>query len=321
MEPSLQKIRLLLSSRPTGKTCVVLLRPEGHMGLTSLKERLADPQYLDRHLLAVSLLQQARPIPWYDAHFLRCHETARKFLAIVEPGRLEEFEAGFAPIRTPPDFDVKSLSDVFTPAVREDIRRVVSELEADELETHEIGSFGRHVVHDHPYFLELQKQLLPRMSEVVGVELETGYNFLSLYGSAGRCDPHMDEPISMYTLDYCIDQQGDWPIHFSKVVGWPDEGMMRDWDPQALVADPDMEFRSVIIQPGEAIMFAGSGQWHYRDDIPPGGFCNLLFFHYFPAGCHDLVRPWRWAGHFGMVELEPLCDLFASQYRESGVAD
>lgn len=65
------------------------------------------------------------------------------------------------------------------------------------------------------------------------------------------------------------------------------------------------------------ISCAGS-QWHCRDPITPGGFCNLLFFHYLPAGCEGLVDPLRWADEFAIPELAPLVDLFE---REAIVAD
>ena len=51
-------------------------------------------------------------------------------------------------------------------------------------------------------------------------------------------------------------------------------------------------------------------QWHYRRPKVAGGFCHLLFFHYYPEGCADLVEPSRWAAHFAVPELGPLCDLF-----------
>ena len=47
------------------------------------------------------------------------------------------------------------------------------------------------------------------------------------------------------------------------------------------------------------------------------GFCNLLFLHYFPVGLGDLVDPLRWASHFAMPELQPLCDLFAVTLRSA----
>jgi hypothetical protein len=114
----------------------------------------------------------------------------------------------------------------------------------------------------------------------------------------------------MYTLDYCIAQSHEWPIHFSRVVDWPTIETFRSFDPEALRYDPALEFTPYVMQPDQAILFNGSSQWHYRDDIPAGGFCDLLFFHYYPEGCEDLVEPQRWAAHFDIPELAALCDLF-----------
>ncbi|GAA0267009.1 hypothetical protein GCM10009127_03280 [Alteraurantiacibacter aestuarii] len=283
----------------------------------SFKERMKDHDYGQMHLLAISLMQSNRKVPWYDAHFLRSFEIAKQYLQLVRPDRLDEFIAGFAPIRTPADFTVKKVRDLFPGELQAEMRAIVAGLKEQQLEKHELASFGRHVVHDHPFFLDLQRQILPRVSELAGQEVEAGYNFLSLYGNAGRCEPHMDEPVSMYTLDYCIDQEGDWPIYFSRVVDWPGAAELQNWNPEEVLRDPSMDFRAEVIQPNEAILFAGSSQWHYRKAMPPGGYCNLLFFHYFPAGCSDLITPTGWARYFDIPEMEPLCDLFADFYSVS----
>ena len=58
--------------------------------------------------------------------------------------------------------------------------------------------------------------------------------------------------------------------------------------------------------PGDAILFSGSSQWHYRDALPQGkakGFCDLLFLHYIPKGTASIVRPANWAEHFGLPEI------------------
>jgi hypothetical protein len=276
------------------------------------REKLRDPAYFALHTQAFAAIRDVGAFKWYDSNFLRRYEAAKKYLAMVRPEALAAFVAGFEPIRPPRDFAVRLIDDLFDPATRAiilDISRSV-EPTGTEQAANECRKFGRQVVWDHPFFRDLQRELVPLVSELAGRELVPGYNFLSLYGGTGKCDPHMDEPISMYTLDYCIDQSEEWPIHFSRLVDWPSLEDVREWDKQALTSDPELEFAPHVLKPNQALLFNGSSQWHYRDAIAPGGFCNLLFFHYFPAGCEAIVVPAKWAEAFDIPELGPLCDLF-----------
>ncbi len=277
----------------------------------AMRERLADPAYLDLHLVASSILRDIQKVPWYDAHFLRRFAAARQYLQIVKPEALERFSAGFAKLQPPRDFSPIKLERLFSDEVHQRIRDTAASIPRDDLKDYETSDFGRLIYHDQPYFLELQRELVPLVSKLVGQKVETGYNFLSLYGGSGKCDPHMDEPVSMYTLDFCIDQGVNWPIYFSQIVDWPNVENLADWHPRQLLQDPKITFSSFELHPGEALIFAGSSQWHYRDSIPAGGYSNLLFFHYYPDGTHDLVNFEHWPRHFEIPELAPLCDLIA----------
>lgn len=276
----------------------------------TIRQRLRDPAYLDRHLAAASVAKGLRRVPWYDAHFLNRFAAAKKYLAIVAPELLDDFIAGFAPLRTPQDFTPVVIEELLDPEQLAEVRQLAQSIPQEMLECHELRSFGRHVVHDHPAFTRLQRQLQPRVEKLLGRRLVSGYNFLSLYNAAGRCEPHLDEPFSMYTLDLCIAQDVEWPIYFSKIIDWSEAEELLQLSPSQLRQRDDLEFRQHVLEPNKALIFCGSGQWHYRDPMPGGGFCHLLFLHFYPEGCDDLVRPERWAGHFGYPELEPLCDLF-----------
>lgn len=279
-----------------------------------LKQRLKDPEYLDLHLTAIKAIQGIKAFPWYDAHFLQMFEAAKRYLAMVRPDKLDAFIAGFEPVRTPRDFAVKQVSELFAPDVLQEIRQVVANLPDAGLEMHEAESFGRKVVHDQPYFMQLQQDLVPLVGKLVGREVEPGYNFLSLYGNSGKCALHMDHPLSMYTLDFCIDQSHEWPIYFSDVVEWPGADLMNNWDADAILNDPAIPFREYILRPNEAILFSGSSQWHYRKAMSQPGFCNLLFFHYYPKGCRELVYFGNWPELFAIPELNALCDVFAETH-------
>jgi hypothetical protein len=277
------------------------------------KTKLRDPAYFALHMQAAKAIREAGEFRWYDSNFLRRFEAAKIYVNSVRPELLAEFVDGFDPIRPPHGFAVQEIEDLFDAETREQIFVVSRSARpgvstADEFER---TNFGRRVVWDQPFFLELQEALIERVSDLAGRLLEPGYNFLSLYGGAGKCEPHMDEPYSMYTLDYCIEQSHDWPIWFSKTVDWPTLETARDWDARKLKEDAALGFAPKTLKPNGALFFSGSSQWHYRDEITPGGFCSLMFLHYHPAGCKDLVSPHKWVDRFDIPELAPLCDLFA----------
>ncbi len=211
--------------------------------------------------------------------------------------------------RTDPDFKASLIPDFFDEDALADIRAVVAAEAPDLLEKHEVGQFGRDVVHDHPVFLSLQASILERVSSAVGEPVELSYNFLSLYGPDGVCAPHMDAPSSKWTLDLCVDQSRPWPIRVSEVVPWaedwvdPDDG---DWEGSI---QKSTRFDAFEMVPGDALVFGGSSQWHYREPMPSAtseDFCTLLFFHFIPAGTSELVQPSNWARLFGVPALADL---------------
>ncbi len=171
-------------------------------------------------------------------------------------------------------------------------------------------AFGRFVKWDLPYMTTLQEQIADQVSDLVGEQVEPCYNFLSLYKELGVCGVHMDAPFSKWTVDLCIQQSAQWPIHFSKIVPWPEEWTApdKDWEDQ-VKSDPANAFESFAMQEGEALIFSGSSQWHYRNAIErlqDANFCHLLFFHYIPAGTKALTRPANWKDLFDIPDLAVL---------------
>jgi hypothetical protein len=276
------------------------------------RQRLRDPAYFALHLKAAAAIRKVGDIGWYDSHFLRRYEIARTYLAEVRPDALSDFVAGFDALKPRADFRELVMEDVFDPATCAAILTASRSAQPDDAEEQAIENldFGRDVVWDHPFFLELQEQIRPRIEALVGRPLVSRYNFLSRYGAKGKCDLHMDHPDAMFTFDYCIEQDAVWPIYLSRVVEWPTAEFARAFSPETIIADSAYDFAEHLLRPNQALLFNGSSQWHYRRPKAAGGFCHLLFFHYVPAGCEALVDPARWAAHFGIAELGPLCDLF-----------
>lgn len=260
--------------------------------------------------------------PWYDSPWLATFVEAKAWIVRARPEKLREFEERLAPLRTDPGFKVRRLERVFDDATLQEIRDTIRNLKASELELHEIHRFGRFVVHDHPYFTELQRSIVGLVSEAAGEAVEPRYNFLSLYTKVGVCGVHLDAPFSKWTLDLCIDQSTDWPIHFSNVAPWPEENRAygADWQDR-IKRDPTLRFTSFGLQPGSALLFAGSSQWHYRDPLPRGPgrghFSNLLFFHFIPSGMGELVEPRNWPSRFGLPALAEITDRYVAAPRSA----
>jgi hypothetical protein len=262
--------------------------------------------------------QERRPsrsslFPWYDSEWLAKYVAAKRIIRSVRPEAFEAFLDAFRVLQTDASFRVKLLEKPFDDQTLDQIRRVVRSLRPADLELHEARAFGRFVVHDHPYFNRLQQRIAGLVSAAVGESVEASYNFLSLYGSRGVCPLHIDSPEAKWTFDLCIDQSAPWPICFSQVLAWPGESDLERWPSSAwehaVRRDPALNFTSYTLMPGQALVFSGSSQWHFRDPLPARQgrqFCDLLFFHYIPAGAAQLVQPKMWAQLFGVPELSAL---------------
>ncbi|HET6145787.1 MAG TPA: hypothetical protein VFE02_19945 [Candidatus Acidoferrales bacterium] len=256
----------------------------------------------------------SRIYPWYDSVWLSRYEEAKDIIRRVRPEMLSEFIDAFRVFHTRPDFKVKFLEQPFDAATFGEIKRVATSLQPTDLELHEARRFGRFIVHDRPYFSELQKLTVPWVSEIVGEQVEVSYNFLSLYTSKGVCAVHMDSPEAKWTLDLCIDQGAGWPIYFSDVQPWPDS-VAETWKSDAwennIRQERSLQFTPYTLQPGQAVIFSGSSQWHYRDPMPEANgkqFCTLLFLHFIPKGTRELVRSKNWQILFGIPELGELSE-------------
>lgn len=250
-------------------------------------------------------------LPWYDASWLCCYYHARDIVKSNYPNRLAEFDDAFEVLRTDPNFKVKDASQLVQNDVIKDLKKAISELTTEQLETHEFVHFGRSVVHNLEYANELQQTLTDQVSALAGETLEPSYNFLALYNNLGFCQPHMDAPNAKWTLDICIEQSQEWPIYFSQVQSWPDSFELAE-DPhwqKTIVENPDNQFTEQRMMAGNALLFSGSSQWHYRpriQQLAKQNFCHLLFLHYIPKGTRKLVNPNLWANLFAMPDLEQI---------------
>jgi hypothetical protein len=125
------------------------------------------------------------------------------------------------PLHTRLDFRERLLDHPFDASTLSEIRRVVASLRPTELEMHEARMFGRFVVHNHPFFVELQGRTIALVSETVGEPVEAAYNFLSLYTRSGVCSVRIRRVLN-FIADDLRDSDStrifrpvpiDWHIH------------------------------------------------------------------------------------------------------------
>ncbi len=254
--------------------------------------------------------------PWYDSNWLNLYWKTHDVLARQAPARLAVFEQAFAQVQQASDFNTTHLPDFLDSKTHQAMIDFIAELRPSNLEQHEFFQFGRMLIHDHPFFNEIQKRYVGYISDIAGEEVEVGYNFLCLYNNLGICEPHMDAPTSKWTLDICIDQSDVWPIFVSDVQPWPKprEGYPDDW--QRMVKSENAgRFERYDMNPKDALVFAGSNQWHYRDRISrqaPDNFCHLIFFHFITKDSDPLLNPANWAAMFDAPELSVLEEAYAA---------
>lgn len=248
-----------------------------------------------------------RHFPWYDGYWLERFVRAQEYIGSQYPDVLPRFLDAMAPLRTDPEFQTQNLRGALDDAVLAHVRDVIARLKPTQLELHEIKTFGRWVVHDHPLLTELQAQMTALAEQAAGETLEPSYNFLSMYTQMGRCPMHQDSPWAKWTLDLCIDQSEPWLIHFSQVRPWPEHESFPEAGWEAEVRnDPCNRFIAHTLMPGDAVLFSGSSQWHYRDPISVQGskaFCNLLFFHFIPRGMREYLNAADWETLFSVPGL------------------
>ncbi len=245
--------------------------------------------------------------PWYDALWLACYWQAYETVRQHYPNRLAEFVEAFNMLHTSDGYTVETLKQVLSHDRITQLKLLIKSLANDQLEKQELLSFGRFVVHEHPLFSEIHQEITPLVSRLAGQHLIPSYSFLSLYNNLGVCDLHLDAPNAKWTLDICIDQSDEWPIFISRPQPWPKPFQFGEQWQQSLKSE--VEFQEYIMQPGEAVLFSGSSQWHYRERIPKKhaqNYCHLLFLHFVPVSAVDIVKPDNWATIFNMPKLSSI---------------
>lgn len=115
--------------------------------------------------------------------------------------------------------------------------------------------FFRKSVRNYPMFLQLLGQLTDEATSIFGVPVKPTATYVSMYDEdRSICPIHVDKPYCQFTIDVCLNTKEVWPLFI-------------DGEPYEL-------------SPGDAVCYSGTGHPHYRNQIAPGNFCDMVFFHY-----------------------------------------
>lgn len=140
--------------------------------------------------------------------------------------------------------------------IRKQIEYIKSGNDVDAYE--EVGQFNRLARHNDPFFCEIHHMIKDRVSKLIGAEIIASYNFTSMYFvGQGICHKHTDRPQCKYTLSVCINQDEIWPINISG--------------------------KEYNMECGDAVLYSGTDNVHYRNKIQDGNYCDLIFFHFVPV--------------------------------------
>jgi hypothetical protein len=145
------------------------------------------------------------------------------------------------------------LTDVLPAPLFESFRFYVDQLQrTGALRWEEWGR--RHVRHNDPFAVLVHQALRPRLEETVGRPVKPSYSFVACYADGGRVPAHVDRAQCRYTLDLCLEGDGEWPLF---VAGRP-----------------------YALRPNQALVYRGCELEHHRETKPAGARAHLVFFHF-----------------------------------------
>jgi predicted 2-oxoglutarate/Fe(II)-dependent dioxygenase YbiX len=112
--------------------------------------------------------------------------------------------------------------------------------------------------YDYKPALELLCELTPKISNFTGLTVLPTYSYIRVYQTGDDLKKHSDRDSCEISITLNLNGDCDWPFHVER---------------------PDGSIASLIMQPGDAILYLGCKATHWRDTIP-GSKCVQVFLHY-----------------------------------------
>ena len=115
-----------------------------------------------------------------------------------------------------------------------------------------------HSSHNYISFLELLCEKTPEVSSIVGETVLPTYSYSRVYKQESELVKHTDRDACEVSLTLHLNGDGDWPI---------------------FILNPSGETRSVILNPGDAMIYRGCIAPHWREKFN-GEWYTQVFLHY-----------------------------------------
>jgi len=176
------------------------------MNQAEVMQKFATPEERRLFMIAARLCLGFRRMPWYDAHILNDFALARRFLAIVLPARLAEFEEQFAEFKVDPGFRTRMVPAI---AGADEMAGFLADADAicaaglKEGDRPVLGR-GRGRANDQPAFRALHEGWAKWVADQVGEDIEPSYSMFVRYDRTGRLPVHLDSPDSKWALGLCL---------------------------------------------------------------------------------------------------------------------
>lgn len=113
-------------------------------------------------------------------------------------------------------------------------------------------------MHNWLPFVELLVEKVPQISQIVGEFVLPTYAYARVYSKGEILVPHTDRPACEISATVHLDGDKDWEIFFTK---------------------PNGEVASVILKPGQAVIYLGCISEHWRNAYQ-GEHYEQVFIHY-----------------------------------------
>ncbi len=175
-------------------------------------------------------------------------------------------------------FDPVVLKNIFTEDQAEELRQVVDEYLAPDKKFY-FDDISDREVRRSKKLVKFNELLVPLAREVFNdPTLEATYSILLSYDSKSHLVFHHDTNANIYTINYCVRSNVDWPLHFGRE------------EPRVRVNIPE----------GEALAFMGCDDYHGRErvDKPDAELINIMF-HFCPSDHWYFTKG---EGHFKDVQ-------------------
>ena len=159
----------------------------------------------------------------------------------------------------------------------------VTQFHHEKIETQVEGSLARYW---HPQYRKAHSQIRQKLEEIIGRALYNTYYYDRYYFPGQELTKHADRDaceisVSIHISTNLPDHQKEWPFKIKTPDTYID-------DKKTAVLIPG-EGRSVILNPGDGLIYKGCERPHWRDvlptpekveDAPTKYYYHQIFFHY-----------------------------------------